>query len=163
MCDLVERLLTPERRRFVKFGIVGVSGVGVNLLFVHIGTILFADLSESTLEAAASALGIVVSVLTNFILNDLWTWSDRKKGSGKRDFFVRMGTFYLTAAVAAVFQFGTAQLLAQGLDWSIYIAQLIGIGLGMVINFVVNNVWTFRDKEQDRGDSEETEDEIADG
>ncbi len=139
------RHLTPERMRFIKFGTVGTSGLFINLGFVWIGHLVFSLLSPNTLKAASSALGIIVSVFTNFIINDAWTWGDRKKGPRKRDFIRRALRYYLASGLAIAIQFGTATALSIGLGWNLYIAQAIGILLGMLVNFFVNNFWTFRD------------------
>lgn len=138
--------LTADQRRFVKFCTVGASGVGVNLGFVWVGLRVFAALPSTLVEPAASALGIVVSIFTNFLINDGWTWSDRQKGRRKRDFLHRAALFYVTSAVAAAVQFGTAVGLNRGMGVDIYLAQLIGIVPGTAINYAVNNVWTFRDR-----------------
>ena len=148
--------LGAEKTRFLKFCAVGGSGVAVNLLFVWVGNAcLFAPLGEGLKTSLAYVFGIAVSILTNFILNDLWTWSDReKKGAGH--FFVRLLKYYLVSAVAGVAQF----LCATGVVWLFRIwlyaafeavplwaklaGALVGIAVGTLINFVMNHFWTFR-------------------
>lgn len=139
--------VTPERRRFLRFCAVGSSGVLVNLAFVWVGTLLAvaASLEPGSRDAAASALGILVSVFGNFLLNDVWTWGDRPKGPRKRDFLARAGRYYLASALAIAIQFGCAQLLAQGFGVNLYLAQCVGIILGTLVNYAANNVWTFSD------------------
>jgi len=144
--QLAHRLLPPAWLRFVKFGLVGASGVVVNLAFVWVGLALWNGSPEGTRKALASALGIVVSVFTNFLLNDAWTWADRRKGDRRRDLLARVGRYYLASAAAIALQYGVAMVLAQAADWNLYLAQLVGIALGTVVNYVVNNVWTFRDQ-----------------
>lgn len=61
---------------FIKFGIVGAIGVVVNeglliLLYQAMGFYLL----------AASATAIEISILSNFVLNDLWTFRDRRSGN----------------------------------------------------------------------------------
>mgnify|MGYP003889173931 CR=1 FL=1 len=36
--------------------------------------------------------------------------------------------------------------LRFALEMNLYLAQAVGIGLGTVVNYVVNNLWTFRDR-----------------
>ena len=132
--------LIKRHRRMLQFGFVGVSGVFVNLAFVWIGLRLLAGTDPILHDAAASALGIVVSVFTNFVLNDLWTWGDRRKGP----WWVRLGRYYLVSAAAGLLQFGCAMGLRLSLDVSLYLAQGVGIGLGTVVNYVANNLWTFK-------------------
>lgn len=138
--------LTPERRRFVKFCVVGASGVAVNMAFVWVGLVVFAAAGPAVQKATASALGILLSVLTNFLFNDLWTWGDRDKGHRKRDFLARMATYYVASGLATLLQFGVAQALAQAASLNIYVAQACGIAVGTLLNYAANNRWTFRDR-----------------
>ena len=138
------RDILARHQRLLQFAAVGASGVVVNMAFVAGGMAAFAGLAPELREALSSALGIAVSVLSNFLLNDLWTWGDRDKTGGRRGWLVRLARYYAVSAAAGLLQFGVAMGLAMGLEVNIYAAQLAGIGLGTVINYVVNNVWTFR-------------------
>jgi len=140
----IDKQLTKERRRFLKFCVVGASGVPVNLLFMWIGyNWIFGSLAESMRVSFASGFGFLVSVLTNFLLNDLWTWRDRAKKKG--GFAGRLGRFYLVSAAGGAIQIAcTTGLSRVGLHYML--AQLCGIALATAINYVVNNVWTFGDE-----------------
>lgn len=143
LTSLLRRLLSKEQRRFIKFCVVGASGVPVNLLCTWFGYhFLFFNLPEINRKAGAYLLGIIISIFTNFLLNDIWTWKDRDKV--QRGFLGRMLRFYLVCAAASLIQFGTAMGLSVGLHLHYLLAQLIGIALATVINFLVNNLWTFR-------------------
>ncbi|MGB0591286.1 MAG: GtrA family protein [Myxococcota bacterium] len=137
---------TPEQRRIIKFGAVGGSGVAVNLAFVWVGRSFAVDWEPEARDAFASALGIMVSILGNFLLNDFWTWGDRAKGGRTRDFFTRALSYYVVSAAAVVIQYGVAMGLRLSLGWLIYWAQAVGILLGTGVNYVANNRWTFRDQ-----------------
>ncbi len=145
---LWQRVVTPERQRFIRFAVVGVSGVVVNLGFVALGRLAFAEAAPAARDFLSSGLGIVVSIFTNFILNDYWTWGDRKKGTRRRDFLLRMAAYYAGAAFAAGLQFATFALFYSGFGVDVYIAQLVGIALGTVVNYVINNRLVFRDKQE---------------
>jgi dolichol-phosphate mannosyltransferase len=153
--------LTPARvRRLVKFGLVGVSGVAVNLVVFEL-LFRLAHLQFSL----ANAVGIVVSIFTNFLLNDNWTWGDRIKGT-RRDWVRRLTKYYVSASAAA----GVQLLVASGamtfvfndlslvlpesfgiaetsVDLGPTLAVLTGIVFGMAINFVASHLWAFRDAE----------------
>ena len=157
LLNIARRLLSREQRRFIKFCVVGASGVPVNLAFTWVGFhLVFAALSPDFRRAGAFLLGIGVSVFTNFLLNDLWTWGDR--GRAGRSFAGRLGRFYLVSSAAAGLQFGTAMTLSLWLHFHYLMAQLFGIALAMFANFVVNNVWTFRGDGGSAPDEEEEED-----
>lgn len=67
------RLIKPFlTRRFMKFAAVGASGVVVNL-----GTLAILRLAKVHTNLA-SAIAIEVSILSNFAINHLWTFGDRR-------------------------------------------------------------------------------------
>jgi putative flippase GtrA len=145
--DAVRARTTPEQRRIIKFGVVGGSGVVVNLAFVWVGRSYATGWEPEARDAFASALGILVSILGNFLLNDLWTWADRAKGARKRDLLTRALSYYVVSATAVLIQYGVAMGLRLWLGWLIYWAQAVGILLGTGVNYVANNRWTFRDQD----------------
>ena len=130
--------------RVVRFAIVGTSGVVVNLGFVWLGLGLFAAAGPGTRDSLASALGIGASIFSNFLFHDGWTWGDRPKSGGARGWLARLSSFVVVSALAAAVQFGTALALRLAVDANVYLAQTVGIGLGIVLNYGLNNVWTFR-------------------
>jgi dolichol-phosphate mannosyltransferase len=138
-------VLSKEQRRFIKFCLVGGSGVPVNLVFTWVGyRLLFSGLGGEARKAAAYVLGILISILTNFLLNDLWTWRDRHKAEGR--FVGRLLRFYLVSSVAALLQFGAAMGLSVFFHLHYLLAQLCGIAVATAVNFVINNAWTFRNR-----------------
>lgn len=163
----LRRVLSPEQRRLVKFAIVGGTGVVVNLLTVFLCTAwIFAGVGTVTLPvfglvqpAGVMALitGILVSIFTNFLLNDRWTWGDRSKGA-TGSWLVRLRDFYLTNGIAAGIQFLVAWMalrtdLLAGPFWGLSldgfrptIASLIGIAVATPLNYIINHLWTFRDR-----------------
>ena len=147
--DAIRARTTPEQRRFIKFCAVGGSGVAVNLAFVWVGRSIAEDWAPGPRDAFASALGILVSVLGNFLLNDLWTCGDRAKGHRRRDFMTRALSYYLVSGAAVAIQYGVAMALRMWFDWLIYLAQAVGILLGTGVNYVANNRWTFADQDAD--------------
>ncbi len=153
--SLADRLLA-QRWRFIKFCIVGGSGVIVNLALVWVGNdVLFETMGEWWRTSLSYLLGIIVSILTNFLLNDFWTWRDRR-GSGASSFLGRLVKYYAVSAIAALLQYltslGVTALLALVLHgsasavvavWWKLLAVLAGVALGTAVNFVVNHFWTY--------------------
>jgi len=154
----LRRHLTPDQRRFVKFLVVGGSGVPVNLGAVFVATaVLPGSLSADVRDTTAYFAGIALSIFTNFLLNNCWTWGDRTTGR-PGGFLARLGKFYLVSAAAALVQLATSAILSglmRGTDffslpihgeYRVYhvLAPLAGILLGLAINFGVNDLWTFR-------------------
>ncbi len=162
LLNLVRRLFSKEQRRFLKFCIVGGSGVPVNLVFTWLGyRFLFAGFGHEARNGAAFVLGIVVSIFTNFLLNDLWTWRDRQSQTGH--FIGRLARFYLVCSIASLIQFGTAMALTLWLHVHYLASQLVGIALATVVNFVVNNAWTFRSRARPGAAQPEAQSPTTDG
>ncbi len=146
--------------RFVKFGVVGLSGVVVNwLVFDAFYVFVLSELGQSPRLVASNLAGIVVSIFTNFLLNDRWTWGDRHKGAG-RDWFVRLSRYYAAASVAAGVQVGVTwasfevlwdhfDLVVMGYDLDPRFSLFTGIACGMFINFLASHFWAFRESEKD--------------
>jgi dolichol-phosphate mannosyltransferase len=137
---------TPERRRFVRFCVVGGSGVLVNMAIFSIARIALDGMPELVRENCAVLAGFVVSCLTNFLINDRWTWGDRRESAG-RTFLQRMIAYCLVALAAGAVQLAAFNALLPLLPswaWRAHVANLVGIALGTIVNFIVNNRWTFR-------------------
>ena len=137
--------LFKEHKRFVRFCVVGATGVAVNLgVFTLWNNLLLAGSSATDGQRflLSNVAGFVVSVLTNFLLNDFWTWGDREK-RGQQHFFQRLGMFYVVSSIAGVVQIGVAWTAREYLGVWDHLAVLIGIGVATVINFVANHLWTF--------------------
>jgi len=117
---------------------VGLSGVIVNngLLWL---------LVENTLLPfyLCSLMAIETSILTNFLLNDNWTWIDKREGN----FFHRFLRYNTSTAFSSIFINITILLLFKEWIGLAYLpANLIGIGCGMISNFILNSIWTYGHK-----------------
>ena len=148
--DLIEKL--PVSPRFFRFCVVGGSGVAVNLAVLWLTLALLPPARGAWQTRMAQATGILVSIVTNFLLNDRWTWGDRKSG-GARCWLQRLGMFYLVSAAAALLQWSCSVALHEWLGLWIFLAQALGVVLAMGINFTMNHQWTFRHR-RDRDGTE---------
>ena len=156
-------------RQFIKFGIVGGSGVLVNLLVtfvmtkLHGGTVhdndpLFWLTSKFAFRFTILVwiVAFVVANTYNFQLNRSWTF----KREHRRSWWAEFWPFFLVGSIAAaigglikwaltnptsVFYLPSPTFNDhQGLRARAYWSQLIAIVLTLPINFVVNKLWTFR-------------------
>jgi putative flippase GtrA len=152
-------------RRFFKFAAVGGSGVFVNFgvvwfceawLLATLPTVDFPIIGPLQTSAFFSLLaGILVSIFSNFVINDAWTWADRTKA---HSWLTRCRDFYITNGIAAGLQFAVAwalfrtgafDVVVMSVDlgpWSTRLASLAAILIATPLNFVVNNVWTVRER-----------------
>lgn len=59
-------------RQFIRFAIVGAVGAVINLSLIHLIAVIF-----GWNEYLAFAIGFIVSVISNFIFNDIWTFNPK--------------------------------------------------------------------------------------
>jgi len=113
---------------FIKFGIVGAIGVVVNEGLL----ILFQ--SEGVYLLYAGAVAIEISILSNFILNDLWTFRDRRSGHAAVR-LVKFNVLMLAGLVVnlAVLDVGTVYF---GIHYAI--ANLVGIAAAFFLRYALS-------------------------
>jgi dolichol-phosphate mannosyltransferase len=141
--------IKPQKmKEFIKFAVVGVSGVLVNMGFLFV----FTRYAGIKIEFA-SPMAIELSILTNFLLNNAWTFRRRDTKIG---FGGRILRYHLVTAVAGGVNYATLLILANLAGMHDMLANLIGIGLGTFINFFLNSLWTWRIVKEDQ-DFEEPE------
>jgi len=126
----------PHAGRFLKFAFVGTLGV-----FVNLGT-LYVLVEKFTLPLYITwIIAVLVSILSNFLLNDLFTFRDRSV-LGVMSYFQRIGLYYGLSLAAIVVNFIIFQSgLSLGLHY--LIAATIGILITSVLNykFASSFVW----------------------
>ena len=129
-------------RRFLKFGIVGASGTAVNLGLLYFAQEhIFTAVQQPELRLNLSlALAIFFATLNNFFWNRLWTWADRKHHYN-RPMLTQFGQYTLACWLSIVLQAIFTNVLAPYFHY--LIANLIAIVLTSVLNFVLNDIWTF--------------------
>ena len=141
--DIVEFMLNAwwirfERSKtFLKFGIVGASGVAVNLVAF---TVL---LRLGMNKYLASPLAIEASIITNFLLNNYWTFSKRDMNDKVH---IRGLKFNVVSFVALAVSYSTF-LVLSALDPSgiPQVHQAVGIIPATLINYFLNSYWTFKE------------------
>lgn len=123
-------------KTFIKFAIVGASGVLVNLGFFTL--FLMAGMNKYI----ASPIAIELSIVSNFLLNNYWTFRWRKTIDRTR---IRGLKFNLVSILALGVSYGTFVALSLTFpDTAPHIFQLIGIVPATLINYLLNSYWTFK-------------------
>ena len=131
------------KRRFMKFGTVGASGVVVNLAVLYVcQEFLFGAIQSANMRLNVSlAAAIFCATVNNFYWNRAWTWRDRQHHPDKH-LLLHFGQYALAVWVGIVLQVILTKLLVLHLHY--LIANASAIVLASVFNFLVNNFWTFR-------------------
>ncbi len=132
---------TEKLEEFLKFAIVGGSGVIVNM-----GCFFLITRYAGLKIEYASPIAIEISILTNFFLNNIWTFRKRNTKVGLASRILR---YHLVTGLAGLVNYGTLLLLAKMFGVHDLIANLIGIIVGTFINFFLNSLWTWRIKTDD--------------
>ena len=141
--DQIEFLLNIPRlgfrnlEDFMKYSLVGVSGV-----FVNLGLYLFLTRYYEISEVVAPLIAIESALISNFILNNFWTFGKRITQSRIRVKFVK---FHLVSGFSALINY--LAFLTLFLVFGLYdiLANLIGIGLAAIVNYLINSNWTWKD------------------
>lgn len=126
--------------RPVRFGLVGVTGVIVNMSIVA-----FMDATTDLPVLFTGALAAAVSTFTNFLLNDVVTWRDRRSVAGTK--LSRMVRYYVTTAGGSLLYLCVLSVLAR-MGIRLLLANLLGIAVGGSFNYVIHNLWTWRRRER---------------
>ena len=131
--------ISPGRfREFIKFAIVGGSGVLVNMgLFFILTRWIHLRIEWS------SPVAIEISILSNFLLNNIWTFSRRDTEVA---FLHRLLRYHLVTGLAGVVNYLILILLVRLTGIPDLLANLIGIVIGMFINFFLNSRWTWKEE-----------------
>ncbi len=127
-----------ELVRFCKFVGVGLSGVVVNEGILWLLT-EFAGMQYYF----SSIIAIEASIISNFVFNDRFTFSDRRAGK-IGSFFKRLLKFNITCAAGAVIQYGILILLTEVAGLNYLLSNLIGILVAFVWNYVLSLIWTWK-------------------
>lgn len=116
-----------------KFSLVGLSGIVVNQ-----GTLAFLHQAFQVNLKIAGIIAIELSIISNFLLNNFWTWKEGKS----RGFIQRFAKYHLVTLVSGAINYAILLALTS-LNINYLMANLLGIAVGMVINFIINHNWTF--------------------
>lgn len=121
-------------RRFGKFALVGAFGVLVNLA-------LLGGLTElAGLHYFVSAvIAIETSILSNFALNDSWTFRDRRTGR----WWHRLARFNTVSLGALLLNLAVLTALTEGLHLHYLLAEIVAIGVSFLANYEGNLTWTY--------------------
>lgn len=135
-----------HRARIGQFVSVGVVGATIETTIV---AILTAFLGVSPL--VAKAFGAETSISTMFVVNDRWTFAG-EGGGGAAAFVRRWGRSHLVRMAGLSIAFSVLYLLTSVVELSLSIAgielwptvaNIIGIAVGIAINYVAESLFTW--------------------
>ena len=134
----------PSAGRFWKFCLVGASGVLVNMVTL----IVLAEVFDAH-KVIAWMFAVGVSILSNFLLNNAFTWRDIRHSS-RIHFFLRGVLAYPVAVMGIGANFAVWYPLVKYVsdEFPYYaIFNLLGIIAGTSVNFILSSRLVFRPSE----------------
>ena len=122
--------------RFVLFAGVGLLGIAAHLLVLRIGLLAGLDFAE------AQSVATGVAIVGNFVLNNLFTFRDRRLRGWR--FLRGLVTFALICSVGAVGNLSVSIFLFGPGHSSWWVAGLAGAAMSLVWNYAASSVLTWR-------------------
>ena len=128
--------------RLAKYGVVGLSGVAVDMTLLYLlsdPTTLGLGLTRSKIIAAEVAL------LNNFVWNDRWTFRDlSRQDPGVSAWFRRLWRFHVVCVIGIAINVVLLNVLFNVVGMNRYAANLIAIALVTAWNFALNLTLNWR-------------------
>ena len=119
--------------KFLKFGIVGCSGMIIDFGMTYICKEFF-----KLNKFISNAIGFILAATSNYFLNRVWTFESHSE---------QIGTQYVQFMVVSVIGLGinslVLYLLNEKLKWNFYLSKLFAIGITTIWNFFANLLFTF--------------------
>lgn len=118
--------------QFIKFGIVGLG----NTLITFI--VYFILVKLSVYYVMANIIGYIAGVINSFFWNSSWVFK-----KSKRDLSLLIKFVIVNLITLAI----TSFILYIGVDklnMSKYVAQIISTFIGILFNYTLNKLWTFK-------------------
>ena len=136
-------LRLATHRTFIKFAATGLVGVIINLGSFQI------LLDFGVHKLLASPLAIELSIISNFLLNNYWTFAERALVGRKR---IRGLKFNLVSLLALGLSYGTFIVLSTLFpEARPVLLQGCGILPAAFLNYFLNSYWTFREAQTGDG------------
>ena len=123
--------------RFILFCMVGLSGIFVQLLITGLAMLLINQFPTS------QTLGIVVAMTSNYFLNNIITFQERKLKS--LDLIRGLFSFYLICSLGAFTNIAIATYVF-GFSSNWLISSFIGACFGAVWNFTLTSIFTWKSR-----------------
>ena len=119
--------------KFIKFGVVGFSGVLVDFGITFVCKEWF-----KIPKYVSNAIGFTVAASTNYYLNRIWTFYS-KNPNMLREF----GDFFIISLIGLAINTLILYLCVKKLKLNVYLAKLFAIGVTTIWNFSANYLYTF--------------------
>lgn len=127
-------LLTRELvLKFLKFGIVGASGVIVDFGFTYLCKEIL-----KIQKYVANAIGFTLAASSNYLLNRVWTFHSHNPEIG-----LEYGKFLFISLIGLGINTFFLWILVSKFNKNFYVSKLFAIAVVTIWNFFINLIFTF--------------------
>ena len=123
-------------KQFFKFVIVGIINTLINLLILYILTEFF-----GVYYMLSAVIAFLFAVTNSFLLNKTWTFEEYIKYKIKYKYI----QFIIISIIALVINLILLYILVEYFDIWYMAAQIVGVLSNLLVNFIGNKLWTFRE------------------
>ena len=123
-----------------RFYTVGASGLLVN----YIASLLFNTLAPNLWYLYSTLIGVLISMTSNFFLNKLWTFEDRK--FNVKETGIQFGMFIGFSSLGALIQLLLVYVLVENYNMDYPLSLILAVAVASIGNFLLNKKWTFKEK-----------------
>ncbi len=141
--DYLKHIFSLMRRKGELVRIGKFIGVGLSGVIVNEGVLWLLTEFGKLPYYISSLVGIEASIISNFMLNDHFTFADRRTGK-TRSFIARLLKFNITCAAGAAIQYGLLLLFTSVFGINYLISNFIGILVAFIWNYILSMVWTWK-------------------
>jgi putative flippase GtrA len=120
--------------KFIRFGIVGISGMGVDFGTTYLGKEII-----KIQKYIANAIGFTVAATSNYFLNRIWTFRSHDPG-----ILLEYSKFLFVSVIGLGINTLVLWMLVSLLRRHFYLSKLFAIGVVMIWNFLANLLFTFK-------------------
>ena len=150
-----EKFFSSQRgKRFGKFAFIGTIGWGLNFLLLFLLDMLLDQTVVKYINlkfwiftinkgVIASLLSMIVVVVFTFTMNKIWTFKGEEFHSNT---FYQFFQFSIIGVVGYGIYSGLMMGLHGTLLWNQYLSMTIAFYIGLISNFIWNDIWTFNPK-----------------
>lgn len=120
--------------KFLKFGIVGLSGTAIDFLFTWI-----CKEKLKWNKFISNSIGFSIAATSNYILNRIWTFESNNP-EVSREYL----SFFFISSIGLVLNNLFVFLFNEKLKFNFYLSKAFAITLVAIWNFIPNYLFTFR-------------------
>lgn len=119
--------------KFLKFGVVGASGVIIDFGFTYIFKEIF-----KIQKYLANAIGFIIAASSNYVFNRIWTFHSLNPEIG-----LEYSKFLFISLIGLGINTLILWMLVSKFNKNFYVSKLFAIAVVTVWNFFINLIFTF--------------------